>query len=198
MSGAEEVTYLIVHMCSRAVLMHVLFSLEYYAPYRCRRPSLIWVRWIILLSIQKGCVRVSSVVWGRKRSVPCVCFIRFITEWIALWMSINHFVTARNTWASADLGELALVIPRCRTNAFNRSFQPAPIRLWNLLSSGMFSGNTLSFFFKSAMNFCLLRVQLYFFLFISVFLLFYSLLDIAVLGQFWFTGISFFLILCIR
>ena len=35
---------------------------------------------------------------------------------------LNHFVEARNTRASAALGVLALVIPRCRTNDFFRSF----------------------------------------------------------------------------
>ena len=35
---------------------------------------------------------------------------------------MNHFVAARNTRVSTALGELALVIPCCRTDQFNRSF----------------------------------------------------------------------------
>ena len=48
---------------------------------------------------------------------------------------LNHFVVARNTRASAALSELALVIPRCRTDQFSRPFLPAPVRGWNLLLS---------------------------------------------------------------
>ena len=57
---------------------------------------------------------------------------------------MNHFVAARNTRASAALGELALVIPCSKTDTFNRSFLPAAVRLWNLLPSGVFSDDTLS------------------------------------------------------
>ena len=71
----------------------------------------------------------------------------------------NYFVAARNTGASTALGELALVIPRCRTDQFSRSILPATERLWNLLPSSVFSGDTLSSF-MSAMNVCLLRVYL--------------------------------------
>ena len=45
---------------------------------------------------------------------------------------LNNFVAARNTRASAALGELALLIPRCRTDQFSRSFLAAAVRLWNL------------------------------------------------------------------
>ena len=38
---------------------------------------------------------------------------------------LNNFVAARNTRASAALGELALVIPRCRIDQFSRPFLPA-------------------------------------------------------------------------
>ena len=93
-------------------------------------------------------MRVNFVVWGREgESVPCVCSIRFI----------NHFVAARNTRASAALGELALVIPCCRTaDQFSRLFLPASVGLWNLLPLSVFSGGTLSSF-KSAINLYLLR-----------------------------------------
>ena len=69
---------------------------------------------------------------------------------------LNNFVAPRTTDDSTALGELTLVIPRCRTNRFSRSFLPATVRLWNLLLSCVFSGDTLSSF-KSAMNLCLLR-----------------------------------------
>ena len=42
---------------------------------------------------------------------------------------LNHFVAARNTRASAALGELVPVIPRCRTVQFGRSFLPAAVHV---------------------------------------------------------------------
>ena len=69
---------------------------------------------------------------------------------------LNDLVAARNTRASVALDELALVILRCRTDQFSRSFMPPAMRVLNLLLSGVFRGNTLSSF-KSAMNLCLLR-----------------------------------------
>ena len=69
---------------------------------------------------------------------------------------LNYLVATCNTRATAALDELALVFPRCRTEQFSRSFLPAVVRLWNLLLSGVFSGDTLSSI-KSAVNMCLLR-----------------------------------------
>ena len=69
---------------------------------------------------------------------------------------LNHFVTARNARASPALGEIALVIPRCRTDPFSRSFLPPAVRLWNLLPLSVFNGGTLSSF-KSPVNFCILK-----------------------------------------
>ena len=69
---------------------------------------------------------------------------------------LNDFVAARNTGASAALGELLLVIPICRTDQFSQSFLPAAKCMWYLLPSGVFSGGTFSFF-KSAVNLYLLR-----------------------------------------
>ena len=66
---------------------------------------------------------------------------------------LHCFVATR----AAAMSELALVIPRSRTDQFCRSFQPAAVRLLNLLPSGAFSGNALSSF-KNVMNLCLLRV----------------------------------------
>ena len=69
---------------------------------------------------------------------------------------LHHFVATRNIRALAALSELALMIPRCRTNQFSRLFLPAAVRLWNLLPSGDFNDGSLSSF-KSTMNLCLLR-----------------------------------------
>ena len=51
---------------------------------------------------------------------------------------LHHFVAARNLRASPALCELALGIPRCRTDQFCRSFLPATVRLWSLLPCGCF------------------------------------------------------------
>ena len=42
---------------------------------------------------------------------------------------LKPFVAARNTRASATLEELALVIPRCKTDPFSRLFEPAALSL---------------------------------------------------------------------
>ena len=80
---------------------------------------------------------------------------------------LNYFVTAHNTRTLAVLGELSLVIPRCRTDQFSRSSLP-PACLCNLLLLGRFTGDTLSSL-KSAMILCLQRASLdLFFIFCSV------------------------------
>ena len=43
---------------------------------------------------------------------------------------LHQFVAARNTRTSAALGELALVIPGCKTDQFSRSSLLATLR-WN-------------------------------------------------------------------
>ena len=69
---------------------------------------------------------------------------------------LNLFVAACSTRASAALGELSLVIPHCGADQFSLLFLPAVMRLWNLLRSRVFSGDTLSSF-TGAVNLCLLR-----------------------------------------
>ena len=59
---------------------------------------------------------------------------------------LSHIVAARNTRVSAARGESALVIPRCGTSLCSRSFLPAAMPLWILPPSGVFRGDTLSFF----------------------------------------------------
>ena len=99
-------------------------------------------------------VRVNFNVWGTEgKSVPCVCSIRSSYRRPPYaWVS-DSFFAARNTRTSAALGELVLMIPRCRTDQFSLSFMPAASRLWNLLVS-VFSGRTLSSF-NSDMNMCI-------------------------------------------
>ena len=89
-SCAQQESYLIAHVCSRAVAMHMFCSAwSIVPPCGCCRRGLIWVCWIILFAVRKDCVKVSFVVWGTGgRSVPCVYSIRFITEQITLWISI--------------------------------------------------------------------------------------------------------------
>ena len=64
-------------------------------------------------------------------------------------------VPARNTNASAVPGELALVILHCRTDQISWSL-PRAVHLWNLQSSGVIIGGTLSSF-KSDIDLDLLR-----------------------------------------
>ena len=109
---------------------------------------------------------------------------------------MNHVVAARNARASAALDELALVIPRCKTDEFSWAFLPAAFCLWTLLPSGVFSGDILTSF-KSTMNLCLLRGWLDFLnLHFSHFLLLYSLLGIMILRPFWFRGVFLVLVIC--
>ena len=68
------------HVCSAESIM---------PPCGCRRRSLIWVRWIVLFAVRRGCARVSFVAWGTEgRLVSFVCSMRFVTEWTTLSMSI--------------------------------------------------------------------------------------------------------------
>ena len=56
---------------------YVLPNLEYFVPCGCR---LIWICWLVLFAVRRGCEKASFVVWSTKgRSVPCVYCIRFIT-----------------------------------------------------------------------------------------------------------------------
>ena len=88
---------------------------------------------------------------------------------------LNNFVAASNATASAALGQLALAIPRCRTEQFSRAVLPAAGRLSKFRPSGVLSGSTLSSF-KSVMNLCLLMVSLFLYLYFIILLLLYSLI----------------------
>ena len=75
-------------------------------------------------------MRLSFVVWGtEERLVPCVCSIRNITVDHPMNEYLKHFAAARNSRASAALGKVALVIPRCRIDQFSRSLMSAAVRL---------------------------------------------------------------------
>ena len=113
--------------------------------------------WLVLFAVQKGFVRVKCVVWSTEERVgPCVSSVGITRVENHMHDYLHHFVAALNTRVLAALSELALAIPRCRTDQFSWSFLPTAFHLWNLLSSGVLSGGTLSSF-KNIINLCLLR-----------------------------------------
>ena len=81
---------------------------------------------------------VNCVVW----STEALCLLYKIYHRVdhPLNEYLYHFVALRNTKASAVLGELALVSPRCWADQVTRPFLPAAVRLLNLMTSGVFSG----------------------------------------------------------
>ena len=123
----------------------------------CRLRSLIWVCRIVLFAVRKGCVRVNVAGRGDRSKVSALCLLYIIYHRVDHPMNeyMHCFATSFNTRASTTLGELALAIPCCRANQFSESFLATAVRLWNLLLSGVFSGDTLRSF-KSAMK---LRLQ---------------------------------------
>ena len=70
-----------------------------------------------------------------RRKISALCLFCEIYHRVDHLMNeyLNHIVAARNTRASSDLGELALMTSRCKTNEFSQSFLPADVRLWDLL-----------------------------------------------------------------
>ena len=85
----------------------------------------------------------SFVVWGTEgRKVNALCLLYKIDNRVNHLINEHNFAAARNARSSAALCK-ALVIPRCRTYQFNRSFLPAAVRLWNLLLFSVFSCGTL-------------------------------------------------------
>ena len=99
-----------------------------------------------------------SFLFGTQKKRQCLVFALKIHHEVNHLINehLKHFVAARDTKTSVALGELTLVIPRCRTDYFCRSFLSAAAGQWNELPSGVFSGGYLSSF-KSAVNSCLLR-----------------------------------------
>ena len=62
---------------------------------------------------------------GRKASALCLPYNIYHRVDHQMNEYLKHFVVARNTRISSALGELSLVIFRCRTDQFSRSFLPA-------------------------------------------------------------------------
>ena len=123
---------------------YILFSFEHYAP--------VWMSLAeshlgLLGSIVRSAERLRKsglCCFGHKRKVSALCLLYRFYHRVGHSMNehLNNFVAARNTRALDAIGELVLVIPRCRTDQFSRSLLPAVLRLWNLLPSGVFSGDT--------------------------------------------------------
>ena len=68
---------------------------------------------------------------GHRRKVGALYLLFKIYNRVDHLMNehLINIVAACNTKASATLGELALVISRCRTDQFSLSFKPAAVRL---------------------------------------------------------------------
>ena len=78
----------------------------------------------IVRSAERLCAGELCSLAHRRRKVSALCLLNRIYHRVDNLMNgyLNHIVAARNTRASAALGELTLVIPRCRTDQFSRSF----------------------------------------------------------------------------
>ena len=64
----------------------------------------------------------------RKVSTLCLLYKIYHRAGHLINEYLNHFVAFRNVIASSALGELALAIPRCRTDQFSRVFLPATVK----------------------------------------------------------------------
>ena len=75
---------------------------------------------------------------GHRRKVSGLFLLYRIydTRDLPMYEYLHHFVAARNTRASAALGELALMILRCKTDQFSQPFLHTAVRLWNLQQAG--------------------------------------------------------------
>ena len=103
---------MIAHVWSRAA--YVLPSLECCAP--------VWMSSHV--GLLESIVTSAEMLWeaelycfGHRRKVSALCLLYKIYHRVAHSMNeyLSHFVAVRNARASAALGELAVVIPRCRT-----------------------------------------------------------------------------------
>ena len=159
----------------------------------------------VVLSAERFCENELCYLRHRRKVRPsCLLYKIYHRAGHPLHEYLQDFIAAYNTRDSAALCELALVIPRCRTDKFSLSFLPVTVRLLNLLPSlsvckTCFSGGTLRSF-KSAMNLCLQRAWHDFFpLLISV--SFCCLIDCLV-SWFWarsyLYGVFLFVVLCAR
>ena len=94
--------------------------------------------WSIVLRVLDSIVRSAERVCvgelcclGHRRKVSAVGLLYKIYHRVDHPMTqyLKHYVAARNTKASAARSELAVLIPRCRTDQFSRSFLHADERL---------------------------------------------------------------------
>ena len=83
---------------------------------------------------------------GHERKVSAFCLLYKIYDRVGHPMTeyLNHFFATLNTGASAAPWELALMIPRCRTDKFSLLLLPAAVHLSNLMPPFVFSGGALS------------------------------------------------------
>ena len=106
------------HMLKSCFNAYVLSSLEYWAH--------VWIssaesHLVFLDSIVRNAERLCECkrrCLGHRRKCQCLVFALNNYHWVdhSIKEYLNHFVVARNTRASAALGELALLIPLCRTD----------------------------------------------------------------------------------
>ena len=138
---------------------YVLSSLEYWSPvWMLSAEPHLGLLDSIIRSAERLCEgELCSLAHRRKLNALCLLYEIYyrvdhpMINLIEQTQSGPHFVAVRDTRASAALGELVLVIPRCRTDQFGGSFVPAAARLRNFLPSGVCRDGTLSSF-MSAVN----------------------------------------------
>ena len=110
--------------------VYVLFALEYCANVgmSSAEPHLV-----LLNSAGRSAERLCEgelCCLGHRMEVSALCLLYIHPSVDHLMKQCPHyFVAARNTSDSAALGELALVIPRCRTDQLCRSFLPTTLYL---------------------------------------------------------------------
>ena len=144
------------HVLKGCFNAYVLFSLDYCALVWMSLRGLIWVCWSIVSSAERSW-KSGFCCLGHRRKVSAVSLPGEVYHRAdhPLHDYLHNFVAARNTRASThewvSFGGSAL-----QTDQLTLSFLPAVVHLWNLLTSGMFSSDTLNSF-KSAINLCILR-----------------------------------------
>ena len=113
-------------MLTSCLNAYVLSSLECCAPVRMSSTeSHLGLIDSIGRSVERLCEGELSCL-AHRRKVRALCLLYKIYH-VDHHMNgyLNDFVATRNTRASASQGEFALVLPRCRTDQFSRSFLPA-------------------------------------------------------------------------
>ena len=99
----------------------VLSNLEYCAPvWMSPAESHLSLRDRVVRSADRLCENELCCL-GHRKGVSALCLLYKIYH-LSLHEYLQYFVSARNTRASDALCELAFVIPRCKTDQFNRSF----------------------------------------------------------------------------